>query len=98
MSPARVEQSDDVIYQALQDEIVLLNLKSQKYFGLDDVGSAIWKLLVEHGDVEAAADRLCGEYDVDRATLRKDLGVLIGRLLEAGLLKAAETPAREITG
>jgi hypothetical protein len=90
MFPARVQPADDVIYQALQDEIVLLNMKDQQYFGLDDVGSDMWKLLVEYGDVETVADRLCAEYDVDGATVREDLGVLIGNLLTAGLLKIAD--------
>jgi Coenzyme PQQ synthesis protein D (PqqD) len=91
MSPTRVEPSDDVIFQALKGELILLNLKSQQYFGLDDVGSDMWKLLVEYGDVETVADRLSAEYAVDRATAREDLGVLIGRLMDAGLLKAAQT-------
>jgi predicted transcriptional regulator len=92
MSPARVEPGDDVIYHAVQNEFVLLNLKNQQYFGLDDVGSEMWKLLIEHGDVETVADRLSAEYDVDRATVREDLGVLIQHLLAAGLLK---TPAEQ---
>jgi hypothetical protein len=92
MSPNRVEPGDDVIFQALQDEIVLLNMKDQQYFGLDDVGSGMWKLLVEYGDVETVADRLCAEYEVDRATVRKDLGILIQNMMAAGLLKAADAP------
>lgn len=98
MSPARVEPGDDVIYQALKDEIVLLNMKDQRYFGLDDVGSAMWKLLVEHGDVETVADRLSAEYDVDRATVRADLGVLIRNLMAAGLLKWADAPEQGTAG
>jgi hypothetical protein len=94
MSPTRVQPDDDVIYQALQNEMVLLNMKNQQYFGLDDVGSDMWKLLVEYGDVETVADRLSEEYDVDRLTVRKDLAVLVGRLLDAGLLKATEDMAR----
>ncbi len=61
MSPTRVQPDDDVIYQALKDEIVLLNMKNQQYFGLDDVGSDMWKLLVEYGDVETVAERLSAE-------------------------------------
>lgn len=98
MSPAKVEQGDDVIYQALQNEIVLLNMKDQQYFGLDDVGSDMWKLLVEHGDVETVADRLSEEYDVDRATVREDLGVLIRNLMAAGLLKCADPPEQGTAG
>jgi hypothetical protein len=98
MSQARVEKGDDVIYQALQNEIVLLNIKNQQYFGLDDVGSDMWKLLVEHGDVETVADRLSAEYDVDRATLREDLEVLIRNLMAAGLLKASDTQEQRTAG
>lgn len=98
MSPARVEKGDDVIYQALQNEIVLLNIKNQQYFGLDDVGSDMWKLLVEHGDVETVADRMSAEYDVDRATVREDLEALIRNLMAAGLLKVAGTKEKDAAG
>jgi hypothetical protein len=95
---SRVEPGDDVIYQALQNEIILLNLKSQQYFGLDDVGSAMWKLLVEQGDLESVAARISAEYDADETTVRDDLHILIGRLLDAGLLKLAEAREPESAG
>jgi len=91
--PARVEPADDVIFQALHDEMVLLNMTSQEYFGLDDVGSEMWNLLVQHGDVETVVDVLGSRYAVDQETLRKDLVRLIGRLMDAGLLKAGGAPA-----
>ena len=88
--PPRVEPGDEVIFQALKDEMVLLNMHTQQYFGLNDVGSDMWRLLVEHGDVETVADRLCAEYDVEPATLRSDLAGLVRRLVEAGLLKTEQ--------
>jgi hypothetical protein len=89
MSPARVEISEDVIYQPLQDEVVLLNMTSQQYFGLNDVGTDMWKLLIEHHDVETVFERLVDEYSVDKETLRGDLETLVKRLVAAGLLRAA---------
>jgi len=86
--PATVEPGDEVIFQALHNEMVLLNMKSQEYFGLDDVGSEMWNLLVQHGDVETVVAILTERYNVDQETLRQDLVALIGRLMEAGLLKA----------
>lgn len=97
MCPARVAPCDDVIYQALHDELILLNMKSQQYFGLDDVGSDMWKLLVEHGDVEVVADRISEQYHTDRETVRNDLAVLVDRLIAAGLLKEVVLP-RHSTG
>ena len=88
-SPARVQIGDSVIYQKLQDEVVLLNMESQHYFGLDGVGAAMWEALLRHGDVESAAASLHPLYQVDQATLRSDLQALVGSLVTAGLLKSA---------
>ena len=90
MLPARVEPKADVIYQPLEDELVLLNMKDQRYFALDDVGTAVWRLLLEHKDLEAVADRLCAEYDVDGPTVRNDLSILIQKLQDAGLVDVLE--------
>jgi hypothetical protein len=88
VSLARFEPAEDVIYENLQDEIVLLNMNTQQYFSLDDVGSDMWKLLVQHGDVETVTNCLCEAYEVDRVTVEKDLEALIGNLVGRGLLKS----------
>src|SRR5215469_1343592 len=46
----KMTPSDDVIFQPLHDEIVLLNMKTQQYYALDDVGSDMWNRLVQYGD------------------------------------------------
>lgn len=52
--PSQVKPDDDVIIQTVQNEVVLLKLSSQQYFGLGEVGAHAWKLLVETGDVSAS--------------------------------------------
>jgi Coenzyme PQQ synthesis protein D (PqqD) len=89
VSAVRFEPTEDVIFESLQDEIVLLDMNSQQYFSLDDVGSDMWKLLLQHGDINTVTDCLCAEYDVDRATVRKDLEALIENLVGRGLLKSS---------
>lgn len=83
----RVEPSDDVIFQPLQDEIVLLNMKTQQYFALDDVGSDMWRSLLKYGDTDAVANTLTAVYEVEKEKLLIDLNGLVERLLAAGLLK-----------
>jgi hypothetical protein len=85
--PLQVKPDDDVISQALQDEIVLLKLNGDQYYSLDEVGAHAWKLLVENGDVAAVAEQLCEGYAGDPVTIRSDFHVLVGELIEAGLLK-----------
>ena len=78
--------SDSVIYQGLHEEVVLLNLTTQNYYGLDDVGACMWKLLLECADLDAVVDRLTSVYDTDGATLRHDLHELVAKLLTLGML------------
>jgi hypothetical protein len=93
--PQRVEVPSHVLYQELEGEAVLLNLQTERYFGLDDVGTRMWQLLSEQGDVAAAFEQLQAEYAVEADRLRQDLAQLINRLAEAGLLTVAPpaTPA-----
>lgn len=82
--------SDEVLTQNLDGEIVLLDLQSEQYFGLDDVGSAMWNALAQTGSVEAAFQQLQSTYDIEPDRLHQDLLSLVGQLRENGLLKEVE--------
>lgn len=66
---------------------MFLNLKSEKYFGLDPVGTRIWSLLAETQDVETTVQTMLREYDVEEVRLRQDVAALIFRMQERGLLE-----------
>ena len=84
----RVIVPDDVLMQRLpDDESVFLNLATEQYYGLDPTGTAMWAALTETGSVEAALDRLLGEFDVDREVLSRDLDALVERLVGRGLIE-----------
>ena len=82
----RVVPAADVLAQTVVGESVLLDLRSQKYFGLNEVGTRAWQLLQETDDVAAIQARLLAEYAVSPEQLERDLDELIGRLLAAGLV------------
>ncbi|MGD8625505.1 MAG: PqqD family protein [Anaerolineae bacterium] len=84
--PTRVTKSTNTLFQEVGGEGVLLNLDTERYYVLDDVGMRMWQVLAEGGDVPAALEALLAEYEVDRQTLFQDLVRLIGELEEAGLL------------
>ena len=87
--PASISISDSAIFQELDDEVVLLNMANQQYYGLDDVGAQMWKTLLETQNIPATVDRLTEIYDVSPEVLHADLERFVGELLNAGLLKAA---------
>jgi Coenzyme PQQ synthesis protein D (PqqD) len=83
----RVTVPDDVLISQLQEESVILNLDSERYYGLDDVGTRMLSVLSTSSTIEAAYELLRDEYDVDDEVLRRDLLSLIEKLVNQGLVK-----------
>jgi hypothetical protein len=86
----KVSIQRDVFFQAIDDEVVFLSLKTGKYYGLDAVGSTIWKQVVSAGSVDAAMPALLARYDVAEATLRADAEALINELRDAGIAEVQQ--------
>jgi len=78
--------SDEVLFQEVGGEAVLLNLSTESYFGLDSVGTRFWSLLSEDPRLHVAYERMREEYDVAPDQLEGDLLALASRLAEAGLV------------
>lgn len=53
----RVEISDGVTWRDLGGDVVILNVETGVYFGLDGSGGQIWRELVEHGSIEKSKQR-----------------------------------------
>lgn len=84
--------SPSVLFQEIEGETVLLDLEREHYYSLDAVGSRIWQLLAEHGDVDKLVSAMLTEFDVDEATLRRDVAELLERLKAEGLIVSAPGP------
>ena len=82
----KVTISPDVLFQEVSGETVLLDLSSENYFGLDEIGTRIWELLNGGSSVGEVVDALLEEYDTDRKTLESDVAELLENLAEAGLI------------
>lgn len=87
MTNHNIKISPDVLTQEVSGETVLLELKSETYFGLDRVGTRIWQLLMKKGDIQFVLEHLLDEYDVDKETLQKDLNDLLRELESSGLIE-----------
>lgn len=85
--------SKDVVFHDLQGEMVLLNLKTGVYFGLDPVGSRIWHLLQAHPSLQKVLDSLVEEYDTTEAGCAQDLLSFTARLREKGLVEVSNSAA-----
>ena len=78
--------SDDVLSQEVNGETVLLDLEGESYFGLNEVGTRIWQLFQSGQTVAEMLNTLSDEYDVSLEQLESDVGKLLDKLTDAGLV------------
>ena len=82
----RLTVPEEVLIRDLSAESVLLNLVTERYFGLDEVGTRMWKALTSGDSVGSALEKLREVYEV-APTLERDLLGLAEELLQHGLLE-----------
>ena len=76
----------------LADEIVILDLKSGIYYGLDEVGVRIWELLQTPQLIGEIRDTIATEYDVEPTVCERELLRLLQDLAAKKLIEVkAET-------
>jgi hypothetical protein len=76
-----------VLVRFLDREAVLLNLETERYFGLDETGTRMWQVVTAAPNIDFAYQELLAEFDVVPETLHSNFTDLLGRLLENGLLE-----------
>lgn len=84
---AKVVVSPDTLINVVGQESVLLNLKNEQYFGLDQMGTQMWQALATSDSIQAVYEKLLGEYDVSAEVLHRDLNNLLEKLLAHGLVE-----------
>lgn len=85
-----MRRSDAAMARTVDDEVVILDVPSGRYFGLNDVGALIWDLLDGDHDRDAILDAITADFDIDRPTAASDLDSLLAELTGAGLVE--DTP------
>jgi hypothetical protein len=83
----RVEVPKDVLVRFVEKETVLLNLETECYFGLDETGTRMWKVVTAAPSIENAYEELRSEFDVEAEVLHEHLSDLLERLAYQGLLR-----------
>ncbi len=77
--------SDTLSISQIDNEAVVLDAATGKYFGLNPTARRIFETLQKTGSEEAAVEALEREFGVDRARLTADVAAFVELLLSKGL-------------
>jgi Coenzyme PQQ synthesis protein D (PqqD) len=84
-----ISRSPSVLTAEVDGEIVMMSIEQGRYFGLDDIGSDIWKRLEQPCSFAALIDRLVADYDADPTTIAADVEALLARMVAHDVVRLA---------
>ena len=80
-----------VLVRRVQDEVVLLDLTSEDYFGLEGVGACVIEAIQAGSDVDGVVAAVADAFDGPEDEMRSDVLAFIDDLVLSGLL-VSEAP------
>jgi Coenzyme PQQ synthesis protein D (PqqD) len=85
-TPARFRSSPDALATRVGDEIVLVDLKTDKIYSLNRTAARIWELMCADCDRAEVERRMLEEFDVARGELAEAIDELVTSMTQDGLL------------
>lgn len=84
-----ISRSPSVLAAEVDSEIVMMSIEHGRYFGLDDIGSDIWKRIEQPCSFATLIEALTADYDADRDTIAKDVTALLTQMAEQDVVRLA---------
>jgi Coenzyme PQQ synthesis protein D (PqqD) len=85
--------SPDQVSCPLGEESAILNLSNTIYYGLNPVGSRIWRLIQKPKSIGELRDALVDEYEVEPERCESDLLELLEKMRAEGLIEVSSSAA-----
>lgn len=85
----RLKRSKGLITTEVDGELVMMSVDKGKYFGLNEIGHAIWQLLDKFSTPAEIISQLQKEYKVDRETCEEDVMDFLQEMAGKGVVDFA---------
>ncbi len=82
-----IRPAPEVVYVAIDQEVVIFNLKTGRSVVLDTVASDLWHALIRQGTLAGTTRELLQRYDAPQRRVRADVDDLVGTLESEGFLE-----------
>jgi hypothetical protein len=83
----RFIQNKAIVQSKIGEEVVMLDMDSGFYFGLNSVASVIWGLMANEINFDSLIDQLMTQFEVERSLCETDTKELLDELLEKNIIR-----------
>jgi len=91
LEKALIRRNPGAISSDLDGEVVILDMESGKYHGLDTTGTRIWELLEDPITFDEIVLKLMTEYSVEQEQCTTDVKEFIYQMMDSGLVEAEKS-------
>tara|TARA_R110002012_G_scaffold317053_2_gene532842 strand:+ start:70 stop:384 length:315 start_codon:yes stop_codon:yes gene_type:complete len=89
-STTLLQRSPDMVAANLDGDLVMMNEKLGRYYGISGVGARAWELLETPASIDDLVANLCQEYDIDSDTCHQDIARFAHDLMKVNLIEPVE--------
>lgn len=86
-----VSRTTDVLSTDVDDELVVIHLDSNAYYGFDSIGRRIWELIEQPRSIIDVCAALCEEFDVAPEECESDVLAFLEELASSSVVHAHDT-------
>ena len=77
---SKIRVKEPIVSRTIQDEEMILDIKTGTYFGLNEAGTDFWRELRKSSSLQKALQAVALKYDLDPESVEKDFIPLLESL------------------
>lgn len=81
-----LQRRNDLLFNEIDGEVVMLSVENSEYYGMDKVGSRIWELIQHPITLKDLVYKLMGEYEINEEQCISDTISFLNKLNNKKLL------------
>ncbi|MBF0406255.1 MAG: PqqD family protein [Candidatus Riflebacteria bacterium] len=86
----KIKSSDELISTPVKDELVMMNVETGKYFGLNHVATTVWQNLQNEISVADLCEKVCSEFEVSPEVCRSEVMAFLETLHQKDLISVVK--------
>ncbi len=82
-----LQRNPDMVAANLDGDLVMMNEKLGRYYGISGVGARAWELLETPASIDDLVSAICKEYEIDADTCQQDIIRFAQDLMKVDLIE-----------
>ncbi|GAB5528384.1 MAG: hypothetical protein Roseis3KO_01610 [Roseivirga sp.] len=75
-----------MLVSEIDGKIVMMNIETGTYHGLDEVATTIWTFLEDSADIKSICSHLQNKYDVDQKTCEEETVTFLQQMADKNMI------------